>query len=330
MNDSITCSSPSKIILFGEHSVVYGYPAIVAAISRRSFCQIEPRIDNNVKINLLDFNSQKTYSLLELNQEFVEKESNYSSIVTIIQEIFKNKDISFSQKSGFSVKIKSDIPIAAGLGSSASIHVSLVNALNNYFGLNLSKIEISDVAFTGEKDVHGNPSGIDNTIASFGGLLYYQNRQFTPFSIKHPITLIVTNTKIPRNTGDMVSNVRKLYEKEKDNVEKMFQTIDKIVIKGKEMLESSNINELGNLMNQNQEILEKIGVSNDKINELVEIALKNGAIGSKLTGAGGGGCIISLIDENNEKKLLNKLNKVAESFKAGLENEGTRIEKALL
>jgi len=322
----ITCSSPSKIILFGEHSVVYGYPAIVAAISRRSFCQIDNRTDNEITVNLLDFKSQKSYKILKLLKDYDENNNKFSSIVGIIQEFLKKITV----KSGFNVKIKSDIPIAAGLGSSASIHVSLVNALNNYFNLNLSKNEISDIAFTGEKDVHGNPSGIDNTIATFGGLLYYQNKQFTRFTIKRPITLIVSNTKIPRNTGDLVSGVRELYEKEKDNVENLFQSIEKIVVQGKILLESSRIKDLGDLMNKNQEILKKIGVSNEKINELVEIALNNGALGSKLTGAGGGGCIISLTDENNEEELLNRLNKKAESFKVVLDNEGTRYEKKIL
>jgi len=326
LKDIITSSSPSKIILFGEHSVVYGYPAIVAAISRRSFCQIDGRTDNKISINLLDFESKKSYEINDLYNELNETNSKFSSLVGIIKEVRKE----ISTRSGFNIKIKSDIPIAAGLGSSASIHVSLVNSLNEYFSLNLSKKEISDMAFTGEKDVHGNPSGIDNTIATFGGLLYYQNKQFTHFNIKQPITLIVSNTKIPRNTGDLVSGVRKLYEKEKEKVTSWFQSIEKIVKKGMEMLENAKIDELGELMNENQQILEKLGVSNDKIAKLIEIARNNGALGSKLTGAGGGGCILSLTDENHEKDLLIELNKVAESFKVELDNTGTRIEKVVL
>ena len=330
MNDIVTCSSPSKIILFGEHSVVYGFPAIVAAISLRSYCQIEPRTDDNVIIDLIDFKTQKKYSNSDFNQEFIEKDKNFSSIISILLVFFKKKEILKSLKNGFTVKIKSDIPIGAGLGSSASIHVSLTNALNNYFDLNLSKEEISNIAYTGEKDVHGTPSGIDNTIVTFGGLLYYQNNEFTRFNIHHPITLIVSNTKIPRNTGDLVSGVRQFYEKDKGKAESLFKKIKSLVNVAKQHLESFYLIGIGKAMKKNQDILNKLGVSNEKINNLVVLAEKNGAYGAKLTGAGGGGCIISLTDENNEKELLAKLNEEVESFKVELDSEGTRIEKTAL
>ncbi|MHA1894904.1 MAG: mevalonate kinase, partial [Candidatus Helarchaeota archaeon] len=212
MKNCISCSSPSKIILFGEHAVVYGFPAIVAAISKRSFCEIKPRSDDNFLIDLKDFQSSKLYGLKDLTSPFIESDKQFSSFFMILKRM--NEFYSFN--SGFDVQLYSDIPIAAGLGSSASLNVSLVNGINHFFQLNLSKEKISSFAYIGEKVVHGTPSGIDNTIATYGGLLYYENKKFTHFEKKGQLTLIVSNTKIQRNTGELVKNVRNLYESKKE------------------------------------------------------------------------------------------------------------------
>ena len=321
MNDRILCSSPSKIIFFGEHAVVYGYPAIVSAISKRSYCEIRP--NKKLSINLKDFKSIKEYELAVLNSDFEESDKRFAPFYSIIKHLHDK----YTFKLGMKIKIYSDIPVGAGLGSSASINVSLVNALNHFFKMNLSKKEISDYALIGEKAIHGNPSGIDNTIASFGGILWYENKEFAPFEIKGKLSLIVSNTKIHRNTGELVKNVRSLYEKNKDQVSEMFNSIKKLVRDAKVAFENNDLVELGALMNLNQEILKNIGVSNMEIENLIKFSRKNGAYGSKLTGAGGGGCIISLTDSNNEKQLLKALSKKSESFKVVLDSQGTILEK---
>ncbi|MHA1785791.1 MAG: mevalonate kinase [Candidatus Helarchaeota archaeon] len=323
MKNCISCSSPSKIILFGEHAVVYGFPAIVAAISKRSFCEIKPRSDDNFLIDLKDFQSSKLYGLKDLTSPFIESDKQFSSFFMILKRM--NEFYSFN--SGFDVQLYSDIPIAAGLGSSASLNVSLVNGINHFFQLNLSKEKISSFAYIGEKVVHGTPSGIDNTIATYGGLLYYENKKFTHFEKKGQLTLIVSNTKIQRNTGELVKNVRNLYESKKEFTSQVFQEIKEIVIKAKNLLLSNKLKDLGVLMNKNQELLTKLGVSNNEIKTLTKLAIENGALGSKLTGAGGGGCIISLLDrDTDEKQLLNILNKKADSFKVTLDPQGTILQ----
>ncbi|NHI91711.1 MAG: mevalonate kinase [Candidatus Lokiarchaeota archaeon] len=322
MKKHIKCSSPSKIIFFGEHAVVYGYPAIVSAISKRSFCEIKSNKDESFSIDLMNFKTSKTYQKSALDSQFKEKNKKFSSFLAIIKNLndFKSFD------SGFNIKIYSEVPIGAGLGSSASVNVSLVNALNYFFELNLSRKEISEFAFIGEKEIHGNPSGIDNTIATFGGMLWYENKKFEPLEFMGNLSFIVSNTNIHRNTGELVEHVRKLYGKKKDKVTELFESIKVIVKKAKISLKKNDLFELGNLMNLNQEILEKIGVSNPEIEDLIQIAKKNGAYGSKLTGAGGGGCIISLTDLDNEKKLLDALNKKSKSFKVELDRKGTLLE----
>lgn len=318
----ILCSSPSKIIFFGEHAVVYGYPAIVSAISKRSYCEISQRTDKQFKIKLIDFKSSRNYNLNNLNLNFEENDKRFAPFYSIIKDLHKE----YNFKVGINIKIYSDIPVGAGLGSSASINVSLTNALNHFFGLNLSKKQVSEKALIGERVIHGNPSGIDNTIASFGGILWYQKGEFEPFEIKEHLSLIVSNTKIHRNTSELIKNVRTLYEKQENKVTEMFESIKEIVSKAKTYFQNNNLPELGNLMSQNQKLLEKIGVSNSEIENLINIANKNGAYGSKLTGAGGGGCIISLTDQNNEQKLLKALRKKSDSFKVILDTQGTILE----
>ncbi|MHA1893999.1 MAG: mevalonate kinase family protein, partial [Candidatus Helarchaeota archaeon] len=141
------------------------------------------------------------------------------------------------------------------------------------------------------------------------------------------LTLIVSNTKIQRNTGELVKNVRNLYESKKEFTSQVFQEIKEIVIKAKNLLLSNKLKDLGVLMNKNQELLTKLGVSNNEIKTLTKLAIENGALGSKLTGAGGGGCIISLLDrDTDEKQLLNILNKKADSFKVTLDPQGTILQ----
>ena len=266
----VLASAPAKIILFGEHAVVYKRHAVVTAINLR--CYAEAKKSNEIKIvsplgvTGLDFDVHPYVSYA-------------------IKRFSEVKPIN-----GVEIKIDSEIPIASGLGSSAAVTVAVLKALDGEFDAGLSDEEIYELARKVELDVQGIGSGTDPFISTFGGAWLIPERE--PVEIGK-IRLLVVNTGESSITAEMVRKVAELRERHPDIIERIFDAIDAIAIKSVKALEDLDLDMLSELVFLNQCMLKAIGVSTAKIDEIVE-RLAGFGISAKLTGAGGGGCVKGL------------------------------------
>jgi len=301
----ITSKVPGKCILFGEHAVVYNFPAISMAIPLNSTCTVEENKHNSIEINFKTSNEKyEGSSLIDIEEKIP---FNYSQFILGLNSLESNFDIIIKD---IKIELSSDIITNAGLGSSASTSIALISAVSEFYDLTLKKAEILNYVLEMEKVTHGTPSGIDHTTCLYGNIIYYQKGR--PFHFVYPpddFYVLITYTNQEHNTKEVISNVKKL----KDENSHLFDSVvDKIgFYTGIAELElvSGNYEEVGKLMNFNQDLLSQLNVSNATINKINEIALKNGAYGSKLTGAGLGGCVITL----GEEKVLKKISKIFKS-----------------
>jgi mevalonate kinase len=304
----VEATAPGKMILFGEHSVVYGMPAIVLAIDRRARVIAQKREDDKIFIdaNNLGFSGYFENDVYHAVHGKRWRGRNLAAINIISKKTMELLGF----KSGINLKIRSMIPIAVGLGSSAAICVATVGAVQQLFDANLSKQEISNLSFEGEKIIHGTPSGVDNNVSAKGGILRYCKKDgFQKFKLDKDFPFLIANSRKKRSTRIMVENVAKLKSKNSHVFEGILSNMGEIAEKGLQVLLKKDLNRLGQLMNLNHGMLSALGVSTMKLEVLVHTARKYGAFGAKITGAGGGGCIISISDDNNLGRIEKALRK---------------------
>ncbi len=262
-------SAPAKVILFGEHSVVYGRHAVVTAIDLRCYVRVERAkgftISSPLGVTGLDF----------------EVHPYVSYAIKRFKEIENIR--------GAKVEIVSDIPIASGLGSSASVTVAVLKALSLEFGVDLSEEEIFELGRKVELDVQGIGSGTDPFIVTFGGTWVLPERR----RLKSKFDLLVVNTGEESITSEMVRKVAELRKDHEEIVERIFDVMDSIALKGVEAIESRDFESLRKLFFLNQCMLKALGVSTSKIDRIIEELGRKG-ISAKITGAGGGGCVIGV------------------------------------
>jgi len=288
-NKYVSASAPGKCILFGEHAVVYGYPAISVGIQIHSKCIIEKINTDKILLDIINFNR---YYKFENQHQMKLKLSPKNKLIHNGMQIMS--DILGERLKGIKISISSDLISGAGLGSSASISVAFISAFNEYYKLDMNKDEISNLAFEMEKSVHNTPSGIDNTTCTFGNILYFKKKRYKTLKIPTDFEILITYTGIKHKTGNVVEKIRKLKQENPKLVEEIFSKIGELTKSAKNELEKGNIKEVGILMNKNQELLSSLNISNSLIDEINRIAIENNAYGSKLTGAGLGGCVITI------------------------------------
>ncbi len=280
-----------KIILFGEHAVVYNSHAIAAPIPLAIQAKINPGEDG---IHLLI----PRWGVEERIHKGVEhKYSIYESLDLILNRLgLSDEDMK--------IEIFPHIPRAAGLGGSAALAVAIIRALAKYFELRLSNEEISSLAYESESIAHGSASGIDNTLATYGEFLLYRKGD-PPFlkkiEVPKPIPIVIGLTGVESLTAKMVAKVKKAREQNTALYDHIFEEINNLTLKSIKAIESCDLEKLGEYMNQNHGLLNAIQVSSPELEEIIAIARKNDALGAKLTGAGGGGAAIALCPDTIEK-----------------------------
>lgn len=288
----IFAKAPGKIILFGEHAVVYGQPAIAIPVNKvNATARVIPNIaaqPGEVRIQAPDI--QLDASLSDLAQD-------HPLAYAVRMGL---KAASLGQPPGFTLQISSSIPIAAGMGSSAAISVAIIRALGDFLGVSLSAEEISTLAFEVEKHQHGTPSGIDNNVIAHQQPVYYvRNQPIETLTIEQPTHWVIADSGQKTPTRETVSDVRKLYNSDPATFGEIFSQIGETTRNAREWLIKGEITRLGPLMDENQHLLENIGVSSPRLEQLIQAARDAGAAGVKLSGGGRGGSIIALSRPEN-------------------------------
>jgi mevalonate kinase len=287
-----------KTILFGEHFVVYGLPSIVSALGVYTTADVKV-----VKGNGWTVNDQRPATPGYKEQKYIEAMQSIANIINHLKVDIENQRIEIS--------FAGDLIAASGVGASAAQCTSVARALSETFNLNLDDEKINEAAYEGEKAYHGTPSGIDNTASTFGGLIWFVRNlgagKNTMDFLQSPrkMLIVVANSGITASTTEVVADVRRLREENPEKIEKIFGEYKKLVEAAKKALLEGDISAVGNLMNQNHKMLQQITVSGEINDELVEIALENGAVGAKLTGTGRGGLVIGLAEnEDIQEKIV--------------------------
>jgi len=288
-----------KTILFGEHFVVYGLPSIASALGACTIADVKVAKGSGWAVN-----DQRPATPGYKEQKYAE---GMQSIANVIKHLKVDTE---SQR--LEISFAGDLIAASGVGASAAQCTSLARALSETFNLNLDDEKINEAAYEGEKAYHGTPSGIDNTASTYGGLIWFVRNlgagKNTMDLLQSPrkMLIVIANSGITASTTEVVADVRRLREENPERIEKIFGEYRKLAEAAKKALLEGDIATIGNLMNQNHKMLQQITVSGEINDELVEIALENGAIGAKLTGTGRGGLVIGLAEnEDIQEKVVN-------------------------
>lgn len=304
-------SGYGKVILFGEHFVVHGVPGIVSAIDSSTDAEVKKAAKG---LNVKD--ERKTAKGYGEEKRLQQIES--------IERMLKAMDL--DPQTPLDIWIGGTLPGFSGLGASAASSVAIARAINEEFNLNLTNERINAIAYEGEKAYAGNPSGIDNTAATYGGLMWFRKNPaggsdlVEKIHIRKPVEIVIGSTGKVANTKAMVEGVAERKKKDPQKYDPLFKQAESLAIAGRKALEAGDLKKVGDLMNENHHILQEIGVSSKELDLLVDMARKQGAFGAKLTGGGGGGCMVALTPGKEAQ------GKVASAFKtAGYEFLATKI-----
>lgn len=284
----IQADAPAKIILFGEHAVVYGRPAIAVPLSGlRAQARVEEiQAGEPGQVQLV---SGQTHTQIWLHEA-----AQGDPLAAITRNTLARLDRAPSVP--IRVIIDSAIPPAAGLGSGAAVSVAIARALGRYFGIELEPGPLSDLAYEVEIIHHGSPSGVDNTVVAYEKPVFFiRGKALETFEIRTPFTLVLAHSGEVTPTATAVGKVRNLWEAEPEATEACFDEIGELTHAAYQALQIGQVDALGNLMTRNHELLKSLGVSSERLDHLAATAREAGAGGAKLSGAGLGGYLIALV-----------------------------------
>ncbi len=296
-------SGKGKAILFGEHFVVYGLPALAAGIASETTAKVT-RV-RSIGWKLVDNRpAMPGY-----------KEKKYEEQKQSIENMLKHLNID-TTKLGFQIDLAGDLVCASGIGASAASCVAIARALSEDFSLNLSDEQINETAYIGEMGYHGTPSGLDNTASTYGGLVWFERDlaggppKFESLKLEKPMHLVIASTGITASTKVVVGDVRAKKDADPAWFDSISNEYTQLVHDAKDALMQLDAAKVGALMDKNHELLQQLTVSCKELDALVTIARKNGAIGAKMTGTGRGGNMIALApDKETQKQIASALEK---------------------
>ena len=296
-----------KVILFGEHFVVHGVPGIVSAIDSTADAEVK-RIGEGITVKD-ERKGAKGYTKKKRAQQ---KES--------IERMLKTMGVG-PEKASLEIWLGGNLPSFSGIGASAASSVAIARAIAEEFEIVLSDEEINEIAYEAEKAYAGTPSGIDNTAATYGGLIWFKRNlsggpnAIEKLSIREPVEIIIGNTGIVADTKEMVAGVaaRKKRNPEKHNP--LFKQAEELAFTARKALEEFDLRKVGKLMNENHRLLQEIEVSCKELDYLVNLTREQGAFGAKLTGGGGGGCMAALTPRKELQEVV----------ATAMEKEGFRV-----
>jgi hydroxymethylglutaryl-CoA reductase len=274
-----------KVILLGEHAVVYGRPALAAGLAEGVEALLQP-VQGVGRIRCASWGLDQPLDA-------------QGALPAAVRAVLEASGVA---PAGWDLEIRPGLPPSAGLGSSAALCVAVARAARARDAHALADEQAAAAAFAGERCFHGSPSGIDNTVAAFGGVLLFQRPALhRRLGLPRPLTLVVAHSGQPGGTAAQVACVREGREREPRRYEALFDEIGALVHTAVPLLESGRVEELGSLLDRAHACLQQLGVSSGPLDEIVAAAREAGALGAKLTGAGGGGCAIALCAAGPER-----------------------------
>jgi len=310
-------SAPGKIILFGEHFVVHGTPAILAAIDKR--VTVTSTFTEN---KILKINSQLGTLEVPISSSHEKAKSEFKPFIYLANKMIN----SHQDVNGLEITINSDIPIGVGLGSSSACCVAATASISGLFK-ELSSEENLKMSIEAEKTIFPDTSGADCTVCTYGGIIEYDkingSKKNTDAS---NLNLLIANSMIPHSTKRSVEKVSKFKESNEDRFSQLCVSETKLIGEVNLALKNKDLITLGLKMSENQKYLEEIQVSNDTLHDMIS-SLKEISLGAKITGAGDGGCIIALVKDENLDKVPALLGKDKECFSAKIDTRGVKWSK---
>ncbi|GIK72006.1 MAG: mevalonate kinase [Chloroflexota bacterium] len=284
-----TATAPGKIILVGEHAVVYGRPAIAAPVWQRvATATIEPAAPGDgCSLHARD---------VELDIHLrTARDDEPLAVVTRLALA----QLGIEQEPDWRIKLHSEIPIASGLGSGAALSTALVRAIFRQLGREAEPAQVSSLVYESERFYHGAPSGIDNTVVAYGQPIWFvKGREIEPFTPSVPLTIAIADSGVRSPTKATVGDVRRAWQREPARYESIFDAIGELVCAARRAMEVGDLPALGQLFDANQTLLESLDVSSETLHRLVAAARRAGALGAKLSGGGRGGNVIALVEED--------------------------------
>jgi len=292
-----TSSAPGKIILFGEHAVVYGRPALAVPVTQvHADVDISDSDSAGIWIDAPDINLHAELNALPSDHP----------IASVIHNLFFLSRVSPFPK--LNIKITSTIPVASGLGSGAAVTVALTRALSSHINYSMNDEQINQFAYEIEKLHHGTPSGIDNTVITYAKPVYFVKGQtMETFQVAKPFTIVIGDTGISAPTKESVGAVRKLWEADKAKWENVFDEVGDISFSARRVIEEGWTKMLGALMDENHALLQSMTISSSELDKLVLAARNAGALGAKLSGGGRGGNMIALVEADRAETVAGSL-----------------------
>jgi mevalonate kinase len=292
-----TSSASGKIILFGEHAVVYGRPALAVPVTQ---VHAEVHISDAARPGIwIDA------SAVNLRAELNALPSDHP-LAAVINNLFFLLRI--SPFPNLEIHISSTIPVASGLGSGAAVTVALTRALTSHLGQPMSAEEVNAFAYEIEKLYHGTPSGIDNTVVTYAMPVYFvKDQPIETFRVGQPFTLVIGDTGLAAPTRESVGDVRRLWLDDKRRWETIFDKVGEVSFMARRVIEAGKWEWLGELMTENHALLQMMTVSSPELDRLVEAARQAGALGAKMSGGGRGGNMIALVSPGTAQAVSSAL-----------------------
>jgi mevalonate kinase len=296
-----TANAPGKIILLGEHAVVYGRPAIAVPIPDVQATADVEDARRGAGCTIIASDLSRKVRLAEAAAE--------DPLAAIVRGTLGSLKV---PEPDVTITVHSTIPIASGMGSGAAVSAAIARGLAKHLGHPFDNGTLSWLVFEVEKLYHATPSGIDNTVVAQGQPVFFvKDRLIQNFSIKSPLHILIADTGLPSPTKAVVQDVRTAWEADREHYDSLFKSIGQVVIMGRAAIETGESFALGALMDGNQWLLQQMGVSSPEINNLVQAARQAGALGAKLSGAGRGGNVIALVAEDKQEAVANALRQAA-------------------
>jgi mevalonate kinase len=291
----IEASAPAKIILVGEHAVVYGQPAIAVPVSSlRAVASVEPNDHEGLRIAASDLGT--TISL---------DEQPDAALAVTAQMVLQALN---APPPDVTISLRSRIPMASGLGSGAAVATALARALSTALNRPLENDALNAIVYEVEKIHHGTPSGIDNSVVVYEKPIFFvRGDPITFFRVQSPFTLLIANTGIAYSTRTVVEDVRKLYEAEPQRIQRLIHKIGRRAIVARPAIAMGDLWGLGVIMSRNHVLLQQLTVSSPELDNLVSAARNAGALGAKMSGGGRGGNMIALVTAETAERVRQAL-----------------------